>query len=125
MPRAAVKKPVRLAGKRPVVKRPAQTGFAAGLSRQAGKGQRVEVSRKRVDAVIAAAERSGLMGEKTGRIGGRVSPALIEQAKKLTGIESDTELLQFALASVALEDDFLATFRKLKGTVDPSLDLEF
>ena len=107
------------------MKRPAQPDFATGHLRETRKGQLASVSRKRVDAVIAAAERSGLMGEKSGRLGGRVSPALIEQAKRLTGIASDTELLEFALASIALEDDFPASFRKLKGTVDPSLDLEF
>jgi hypothetical protein len=125
MPRAAVGKRVQIASKRSVVKSPAQTGFATGLSREAKKAQLVKVSRKRVDAVIQAAARSGLMGKKSGRIGGRVSPALVEQAKRLTGIESDSELLEFALANVALEDDFPETFRRLKGTVDPSLDLEF
>lgn len=82
-------------------------------------------SRKRVDAVIDAARQSGLLGEKSGRIAGRVSPALVERAKKLTGIATDTELIEFALANVALEDDFPDAFRKLKGTLDPSLDLEF
>ena len=33
------------------------------------------------------------------RIGGRVSPALVEQAKARTGIETDTDLIEFALAN--------------------------
>lgn len=61
---------------------------------------------KHVDAVIEAARRSGLLGEKSGRIGGRVSPAQVERAKELTGIETDTDLIEFALANVALKDDF-------------------
>lgn len=81
--------------------------------------------KKRVDAVVEAAKQTGLIGEKSGRIGGRVSPALVEEAKKLTGLQSDTDLLEFALANVALKDDFPENFRKLKSSVDPALDLEF
>jgi hypothetical protein len=79
----------------------------------------------RFAAVMKAAKNSGLLGEKSARIGGRVSPALVEQAKKQTGIEADTALIEFALASVALEDDFAKTFRKTRGTVDPTLKLGF
>lgn len=79
----------------------------------------------RIVAVIKAAERMGLLHGKTARIGGRISPALLAQAKKRTGIEADTDLLEFALANVALADEFPSIFKSLKGTVDPSLDLEF
>ncbi len=74
---------------------------------------------------MAAAENSGLLGEKSARIGGRISPVLVERAKKQTGIEAGTELIEFALANVALDDDFATTFRKTRGTVDPSLKLGF
>lgn len=89
------------------------------------KSRAIHEPSSRVDAVMEAARRSGLLGEKSGRIGGRVSPALVERAKELTGIETDTDLIEFALANVALKDDFPEAFRKLKGTVDSSLDLEF
>ncbi|MEX2746034.1 hypothetical protein [Rhizobium mongolense] len=85
----------------------------------------VAVSKARFDAVMKAAEHSGLLGEKSKRIGGRISPALIEQAKKHTGIETDTDLIEFALANVALDDNFGSTFRKTQGTVDPDLKLGF
>jgi hypothetical protein len=74
---------------------------------------------------MQAAERSGLLGEKSSRIGGRVSPALVKQAKRQTGIEADTDLIAFALASVALEDDFAEVFKEGRGTVDPGLKLGF
>ena len=83
------------------------------------------LSTTRVGAVLASAERSGLLREKTGRIAGRVSPALIERAKANTGIGSDTELLEFALANVALEDRFAEAFGAVRGTVDPELKLGF
>jgi hypothetical protein len=52
----------------------------------------------RFEAVMEAAKESGLLGAKSARIGGRVSPALIEQAKRQTGIAADTDLLEFAPA---------------------------
>jgi hypothetical protein len=86
---------------------------------------RLPVSKARFEAVMQAAEQSGLLGEKSGRIGGRVSSALVEQAKRQTGIETDTDLIEFALATVALEDNFAEVFRKSRGKVDPDLKLGF
>ena len=83
------------------------------------------VNAARVAAVIAAAERSGLLKEKSGRIGGRVSPRLVRKAKASTGIRTDTDLIEFALASVALEDSFSEAFKAVRGTIDPDLDLGF
>ena len=74
---------------------------------------------------MEAAERSGLLKEKSSRIAGRVSQALIEQAKRRTGIESDTDLIEFALANIALEDDFAEAFKASRGKVDPDLKLGF
>jgi hypothetical protein len=105
---------------------PSESGaFVAAATRNKKIGQFVAISKARFDAVMSAAEHSGLLGEKSKRIGGRISPALIEQAKKHTGIETDTELIEFALANVALDDNFGNTFRKTQGTVDPDLKLGF
>lgn len=74
---------------------------------------------------MLAAEQSGLLGEKGGRIGGRVSQALVEQAKRQTGIETDTDLIEFALATVALDDSFAEAFKASRGKVNPELKLGF
>ena len=92
--------------------------------RRAKTGQFV-LSRARFEAVMQAAEQSGLLSEKSGRIGGRVSPALVKQAKRQTGIETDTDLIEFALATVALEDTFAETFKRSRGKADPELKLGF
>jgi hypothetical protein len=93
--------------------------------RQDEETGRLPVSKARFEAVMQAAEQSGLLGEKSGRIAGRVSSALVKQAKRQTGIETDTDLIEFALATVALEDDFAEVFRKSRGKVDPDLKLGF
>jgi hypothetical protein len=79
----------------------------------------------RVDAVMKAAAESGLLKEKSSRIGGRISPALLRQAKKRTGIESDTDLIEFALANVALEDNFAEAFKQSRGKINGNLKLGF
>jgi hypothetical protein len=71
------------------------------------------------------AERAGLFGKESGRIGARLSTRLIEKARARTGLTSDTELVKFALASLALEDEFIETLKKVKGTVDPAIKLGY
>jgi len=83
------------------------------------------VSKVRFEATMDAARQSGLLGEKDGRIAGRVSPALVRQAKRQTGIETDTDLIEFALATVALEDHFADAFKEARGKVDAELKLGF
>lgn len=95
------------------------------MPKTSAKTSLVRVDKARFEAVMRAAEQSGLLSRKSGRIGGRVSPALIKQAKRQTGIETDTDLIEFALATVALEDNFAATFKASRGKVDPELKLGF
>jgi hypothetical protein len=83
------------------------------------------VSNVRFESVMSAAEQSGLLSDKSSRIGGRVSPALVKQAKRLTGIETDTDLIEFALATIALEDNFAEAFKESRGKVDRDLKLGF
>ena len=54
-----------------------------------------------------------------------MSPALVEQAKARTGIETDTDLIAFALASIALEDKFAESFKAVRGKVESDLKLGF
>jgi hypothetical protein len=75
--------------------------------------------------VMNKAKASGLLDEKGSRISGRVSSALVEQAKRRTGITENTQLIEFALASLALEDNFPEVFKSVKGTVDPDIKLGF
>lgn len=45
--------------------------------------------------------------------------------RKKSGISSDTELIEYALAEVALEDDFGMRLIRRKGQVAKDVDLEF
>ena len=74
---------------------------------------------------MQAAERSGLLKQKSARIAGRVSPALVRRAKRRTGIKADTDLIAFALANVAVDDDFARVLDQSRGKVDPRLKLGY
>jgi len=74
--------------------------------------------------VLATAGDLGLIGVKDRTIGGRVPSSLVEAAKARTGIESDSELLLYALSKVALEDDFAPRSLSLKGSVPKDVPLD-
>lgn len=79
----------------------------------------------RHQATLAQAEAAGLLGQaKNARITGRVSAPLVAAAKKRTGITSDTDVIEMALATLALEDDFGAKLVGRKGAVPKDIDLE-
>lgn len=58
-------------------------------------------------------------------IRGRMHEALVSRAKERTGIDSDTDLLEVALASLAVADDYPEWLLSRKGAIDREIDLEF
>jgi hypothetical protein len=73
---------------------------------------------------LTAAHQLGLIGTKDKTIGGRVPSALVEAAKARSGIQSDSELLLYALSKVALEDDFGTRLLSLKGSIPKNIALD-
>ena len=106
-------------------KKSAPRGKLSMVGHEANIGKIGVSAASRVTAIMTAAQHSGLLGEKRARIAGRTSPELIQRAKQQTGIATDTDLIEFALASLALDDNFSETFRKTMSSVDPDLTLGF
>ena len=80
--------------------------------------------RPRERAILSAASAAGyLRGEKTERVGGRVTQKLLSAAKERSGLTSQTELLEYALSMVALEDDYGATLLSMKGSIPDDVEL--
>lgn len=79
----------------------------------------------RREAVSTAARSAGLLAGQTSRIQARITDSLLAAAKARSGITSDTELLEYALARVAIEDDFGAKLLARKGRAPSDVDLEF
>ena len=76
-------------------------------------------------ALLIAEEKGLLKGRRTLVIRGRMPEELVAEAKRKTGIISDSKLLETALANLAVADDYAEWLFSQRGTVDPALDLEF
>ena len=80
----------------------------------------------RISDALAIAEQQGLLsGARTHTLRGRMPSLLVEQAKRKTGIQSDSKLLEAALANIVAEDHHAEWLLAQRGTVSKDLDLEF
>jgi hypothetical protein len=78
---------------------------------------------QRVKATLSAAVATGLIqGRKGKQLSGRVHETLFEAAAAKSGLRG-TELIDYALAKVALEDDFAERLIALKGSIPKDVDL--
>ena len=76
--------------------------------------------------VMVIAEKEGLLrGERTQVVRGRMPEALVTRAKKRTGIDSDTDLIEVALANIAVADDYADWLLSRRGAVGSEAELEF
>lgn len=77
-------------------------------------------------SVLEEAHRTGLLdGEKSEHVSFRAPPALVEAAKRATGVTSTSELGMLALAVLAQPDPVAAFFRRTEGRLGPDHDLEY
>ncbi len=86
----------------------------------------IHAQRESLQEAVTIAERKGLLkGRRTLVVRGRMPEKLVAEAKRKTGITSDSRLLEAALANIAVADDYAEWLCSQRGTIDPSLDLEF
>jgi len=77
----------------------------------------------RREAVVSAAKEAGLMDGGNAQLGARVPGELVRTAKARSGLASTTDLLEYALAKVALEDDFASRLLDRKGRIPKDFEL--
>ena len=99
-------------------------GFG-GLRGAAGPHQTALKSEKLKGVLVIADEAGLLSGGRTKVVRGRMPEALVKKAKARTGIKKDTDLIEIALANLAVADDFPEWLLSQMGTVEKDLDLEF
>jgi hypothetical protein len=81
---------------------------------------------RRLQETLAIAQQAGLLrGAKTEVVRGRMPKALVRRAKAVSGARSDTELIEMALANLAVADQYPDWLLSQRGTVDQGIDLEF
>ena len=91
-----------------------------------GVGGASPVRSHKLRDVMVVAESEGLLrGDRTRIVRGRMPEALVAKAKKRTGIDSDTELIEVALANLAVADDYADWLLARRGTISGEADLEF
>lgn len=84
------------------------------------------VCSSRLGDALSIAEQQGLLsGGRTLTLRGRMPSLLVERAKKKTGIQSDSRLIEAALANIVVEDEYADWLLAQKGTVSKELNLEF
>jgi hypothetical protein len=80
------------------------------------------IARRR--SVVATAKAEGLFAGENIALGARVARRLVDRAKERAGISSTTDLIEYALAKVALEDDFGGKLVARKGSVPADIKLD-
>jgi hypothetical protein len=83
-----------------------------------------EALARRCVLVLESLESSGLLGGKTESIAARVNPKLLRLAKRSTGLESTSALVELALANLVVEDGFPDAFARARGRVPADMDLD-
>ncbi len=95
-------------------------------SPESARGRRREVAVRpgKIRELLEVAENRGLLrGARTKVVRGRMPDALVERAKVRTGINSDTKLLEVALANLAVGDEYPDWLIAQRGTVPRDIDL--
>lgn len=83
-----------------------------------------EVLQAKVKAARQAlAKRGVLSGAQTRRLSARVDPGLLEEAKRRSGAQSDSEVVSAALALMASDDNFGAWLVSRKGRLPDDFEL--
>ena len=80
------------------------------------------IARRR--SVVATAKAEGLFAGDNIALGARVPRRLVDRAKERAGISSTTDLIEYALAKVALEDDFGSKLVARKGYIPADIKLD-
>lgn len=87
--------------------------------------RRAALMRDQVSAIMADAADKGLLDSSKDRVDADVDARLLAIAREATGIQTKSELLEFALAYLALDYNFMRAFEDMRGTVDPSVQLGY
>ncbi len=98
---------------------------AQSATSRTGKSTSISGPGKLREVMVIAEEQGLLRGERNQVVRGRMPKALVAQAKKRTGVVSDTDLIELALANIAVADDYAEWLLARRGTIHHEADLEF
>jgi hypothetical protein len=98
-----------------------------GASRALAKAAPVAATRRSAHAaVLEEARQAGLLsGDKTEHVSFRAPPALLEAARRESGVSSPTELGILALAMLARPDPVSEFMKRTRGRLGPDHTLDY
>lgn len=106
-------------------KGPAMAGKKVAVARRPLKAAKKGAGSRFQDAITIAEQNGLLKGARTELVRGRMPKALVARARAQTGVQSDTKLIEVALANLAVADEYPGWLISQRGTVGKDLDLEF
>jgi hypothetical protein len=104
----------------------AEKGRLRGRRMPVARGKSFDpITMARIEFALSTLATSGkLKGARTERLSARVDPGLIRAARAKTGLDSDSELINAALAVLAAPDDFGPWFAAQAGRLPKDFELE-
>ncbi|NBB84521.1 MAG: hypothetical protein GVY28_14105 [Alphaproteobacteria bacterium] len=93
------------------------------LTRSPSDAGKSAVRRRVVHAMARLADDPAMTGRRSHRVSARLDPALIEAAKQRTGLTSETEVIEAALALIVEGDAFADWLVSQRGTLDRDFEL--
>jgi hypothetical protein len=106
-------------------KGPAMADKEVAIARRPLKAANEGATSRFQDAITIAEQAGLLKGARTELVRGRMPKALVARARARTGVQSDTKLIEVALANLAVADEYPGWLISQRGTVSKDLDLEF
>jgi hypothetical protein len=106
-----------------MVKSRAKAGSKQRVAEFAARPETLTAVRARF-ALEAARDSNLLGGDKTHLLSARLNEGLVAAAKARTGITSDTQLVELALASLAVGDDFGEWLVTQGGRLKPDFEID-
>lgn len=79
--------------------------------------------RRRLSRVLDAMRDLRLLERKSETVTARLNPDLLQMAKRRAGVESNSALVEIAIANLAAEDGFPEAFDRARGRVPADIDL--
>jgi hypothetical protein len=77
------------------------------------------------EKLVFARSEGLLSGVRNVSLQGRMPEKLVERAKARAGVETDTQLIEIALANLAVADEYTIWLLSKRGSVGKDVDLEF
>jgi hypothetical protein len=104
-------------------KRPPVNDVQPAKSKQQGK-RAMATGQFQQNLVFARGE--GLLsGARNVSLQGRMPEKLVERARARAGVETDTQLIEVALANLAVADEYTTWLLSKRGSIGKDVELEF